>query len=195
MTWDEYFLRICLTVAQNSKCLSRQIGAIIVKERSIISTGYNGAPSGIPHCGVDRYNADEVLRKELRKTNINFLYAPDHILNVEKSRFSSLLNSNCPRKLMDYKSGEGLHMCPAAHAERNALLNAARRGISTDGCVLYMSCPIPCGECMKEIINAGISEIVFTEWKYYDEMSKFLLKESDLRARTYGENIGEVSKS
>jgi len=51
LTWDEYFFLICQSTALKSTCLSRKIGAILVKDKSIISTGYNGPPRGIPHCG------------------------------------------------------------------------------------------------------------------------------------------------
>jgi dCMP deaminase len=50
MSWDAYFLSICDTVAQNSKCHSRQIGAILVQDKVIIATGYNGPPRGVGHC-------------------------------------------------------------------------------------------------------------------------------------------------
>jgi dCMP deaminase len=48
--WDTYFLRITQLVSQRSTCLRRQVGAIIVKDRRILATGYNGAPNGVPHC-------------------------------------------------------------------------------------------------------------------------------------------------
>lgn len=48
--WDEYFLQIAQVVANRSTCLRRQIGAVIVKDRRILTTGYNGAPSGLAHC-------------------------------------------------------------------------------------------------------------------------------------------------
>jgi dCMP deaminase len=48
--WDEYFLRICRVVAQRSTCLRRRVGALLVRERRILATGYNGAPAGLPHC-------------------------------------------------------------------------------------------------------------------------------------------------
>ncbi|MEM2093791.1 MAG: dCMP deaminase family protein [Candidatus Bathyarchaeia archaeon] len=47
---DEYFIEIAHTVAKRSTCLHREVGAVIVKDKHIISTGYNGAPSGLPHC-------------------------------------------------------------------------------------------------------------------------------------------------
>ncbi len=49
-SYDEYFMRIATIVASRSTCLRRQVGAIIVKNNHILSTGYNGAPKGLPHC-------------------------------------------------------------------------------------------------------------------------------------------------
>jgi len=60
--WDSYFMEITTLVAKRSTCLRRNVGAIIVNDKHIISTGYNGAPSGIPHCGQEGYPC---LRNEL----------------------------------------------------------------------------------------------------------------------------------
>ena len=49
-SWDEYFMRITREVAERSTCLRRHVGAILVLDKRILSTGYNGAPSGLPHC-------------------------------------------------------------------------------------------------------------------------------------------------
>ncbi|MBC8313072.1 MAG: cytidine/deoxycytidylate deaminase family protein [Candidatus Cloacimonetes bacterium] len=48
--WSEYFMKIATLVASRSTCLRRQVGAIIVKDNQIISTGYNGAPKSVVHC-------------------------------------------------------------------------------------------------------------------------------------------------
>jgi len=48
--WDEYFMEIAEIVKKRSTCLRREVGAIIVKDNRILSTGYNGAPKGLPHC-------------------------------------------------------------------------------------------------------------------------------------------------
>ncbi|NAS89481.1 cytidine deaminase [ANME-1 cluster archaeon AG-394-G21] len=48
--WDEYWMKIVNDVATRSTCLRRQIGALVVKDNVIVSTGYNGAPKGFPHC-------------------------------------------------------------------------------------------------------------------------------------------------
>ena len=49
-TWDEYFIEITLDVSKRSTCNRAQVGAIIVKDKRILTTGYNGAPRGLPHC-------------------------------------------------------------------------------------------------------------------------------------------------
>ena len=48
--WDVYFMMIASVAATRSTCLRRRVGAVIVKDRQIVSTGYNGAPKGLPHC-------------------------------------------------------------------------------------------------------------------------------------------------
>lgn len=48
--WDEYFIEVTRVVATRSTCLRRQLGAVIVKDKRILTTGYNGPPSGLAHC-------------------------------------------------------------------------------------------------------------------------------------------------
>lgn len=49
-SWDEYFMEIAHLVARRSTCLRRQVGAVLVRDKQILSTGYNGAPTGLEHC-------------------------------------------------------------------------------------------------------------------------------------------------
>jgi deoxycytidylate deaminase len=49
-SWDEYFMDIVDLVSKRSTCLRRQVGALIVKDKRILTTGYNGAPQGTKHC-------------------------------------------------------------------------------------------------------------------------------------------------
>ncbi|HHP50417.1 MAG TPA: deaminase [Moorella mulderi] len=49
-SWDEYFLDIAFKVAERSTCPRRAVGAVVVKDKRIKGTGYNGAPHGLPHC-------------------------------------------------------------------------------------------------------------------------------------------------
>jgi dCMP deaminase len=49
-SWDQYFLTITRQVAERSTCLRAKVGAVIVRDKNILATGYNGAPAGLPHC-------------------------------------------------------------------------------------------------------------------------------------------------
>ncbi|SYZ73616.1 ComE operon protein 2 [Candidatus Zixiibacteriota bacterium] len=49
-SWDEYFMRIAQLAATRSTCLRRQVGAVIVKNKKVLATGYNGSPAGLRHC-------------------------------------------------------------------------------------------------------------------------------------------------
>ncbi len=169
-TWDKYFYDMCITVSNNSKCLSRHIGTVLVRDNSVISTGYNGPPRGIPHCG-DRHKYDINLLSEYKKLDPYF----DEFITTKK----------CPRQILGFKSGQGLDWCVAGHAERNSLINAARHGIATKGAKLYMNCGIPCTPCLVEIINAGIEEIIVTKIEYYDLSAEYSLKNSSLKYRVF----------
>lgn len=48
--WDEYFLQVAQLVSKRATCLRRRVGAVLVKDKKILATGYNGAPSGLEHC-------------------------------------------------------------------------------------------------------------------------------------------------
>jgi len=69
-SWDEYFMHIASVVAQRSTCLRRHVGAVLVLEKRILATGYNGAPVGLQHCAVvgclrEKYNVPSGERHEL----------------------------------------------------------------------------------------------------------------------------------
>jgi len=156
--WDEYFYNICRQIARNSKCLSRRIGAILVKDKVIIATGYNGPPRGIMRCDrrTDLLDKDVVLEEGV-----------------------------CPRRTMGFKSGQGIEVCIAAHAEANCINMCARLGIAAKGSKMYMTCGVPCKECMIKIIQAGIEELIVTSEALYDELSGWLLENSDVKLRLY----------
>jgi dCMP deaminase len=169
--WDLYFHSICYSVASKSPCLSRKIGAILVKDNIVISTGYNGPARGIPHCGHNRFMKDEALRESLEAV----------VPCIPREE----IGTTCPRKLLGYLSREGLDLCPAEHAERNCIASAARLGISVKGSILYMNFCIPCKNCLTLLINAGIKEIVVDNKTLYDKHSKFILDNSGIRVREF----------
>lgn len=83
------------------------------------------------------------------------------------------------------------------HAERNAIYNAARIGVSTSGCTMYLTCGIPCADCARGIINAGIIRIVCEMdssfgargdmWDEHAKRSLILFEESKVDIRYYGD--------
>jgi dCMP deaminase len=180
MKWDEWYHLLCMDVAKKSQCHSRQIGAILVKDKAVVSQGYNGPPRGVQPCD-ERWINDPKMRKA---AGVDFdkrgLFQPI-------TKYTDDLEGKCPRyvKEFGFKSGEGLEWCVAGHAERNALINAARAGITTKGLKIYMDCGVPCTPCLVEIINAGIEEIIVTKMEFYDESSEYLLDQSGIPIRVY----------
>jgi len=164
--WDKYFLTICNAVGSKSPCLSRQVGAILVRDHSIISTGYNGPARGIPHCGIERYRVDAEIQdlfKDFNPTDID---------------------ETCPRQLLGYTSGTHLEICPAQHSEENVISNAARNGVSTIGTTLYINFVLPCKDCFSTLINAGIKEIVVAKYTLYDSY-KYIISNSNIKIREF----------
>jgi len=128
---DEYYLGIAREVAQRSTCFRRSIGALIIRDDQIISTGYAGAP---------------------RKTKDSF----EHGL--------------CLRDKLRIPHGQRYELCRSVHAEQNAIINAARAGVSllrgdmyifgsnpADGRVISA---FPCFICKKMLINSGLVRVV-----------------------------------
>lgn len=164
--WDRYYFLIASAVASNSKCFSTKVGAILVYDKSIIATGYNGPARGIPRCD-HRFEHDPAITA-YRKSHEPF---PE--------------STGCPRKSLGFKSGEALDLCVATHGEANCIANAARHGVRTFGSTMYITCGIPCKDCLSLIINAGIEEVVCTDLHYYDRESKYIFQNSKLIAREY----------
>jgi len=120
--WHTYFMNIAAQVSSRSTCPRKHVGAVIVRDRTVLSTGYNGSVRGLPHCE----------------------------------------DSGCVME-------EG-HCITTVHAEANAILQAAKNGVSVDGAELYTTAS-PCWNCFKLIANAGIRKIYYGEF-YRDERSR-----------------------
>jgi len=108
-------------VSSWSSCLNRKVGAVIVKDKCVLTTGYNGAPHGIKSCK----DKNECLRKNL-----------------------------C------VESGTRLEVGYAVHAEQNAIIQAAKFGLSVQGATIYCTHQ-PCTICAKMIINSGLVRVVY----------------------------------
>lgn len=146
--WDKRFVELAKTISDWSSCYkeNRQVGAVIVRDRRILTTGYNGAPAGIVSC---------------------------------KER------GECLRNKLGIASGTHHEICYAIHAEQNAIIQAAKIGVSIQDATLYCTHQ-PCAICAKMIVNAGISRIVYVH-PYPDEFSRKILEESGIIVEQYTE--------
>ncbi len=142
--WDEYFIDIARVVARRSNCRRRRVAALIVVEKRIVSTGYNGTPRGIKNCS----------------------------------------EGGCPRCAGDSKSGANLSDCICAHAEENAIVQAAYHGISVRGGTLYSTIS-PCLMCAKMIINAGLKEVVYERDYHVLKTVRDLFRKAGLKCRQF----------
>ena len=144
--WDHYFMEIAETVKSRSSCMSPKKGALIVKDKQILSTGYNGTPRNVSHC-----TAGSCERCSLR-----------HQGKIKSADYTSAI-------------------CICAHAEENAIVQAANTGASTKGATIYTTFT-PCNMCARMIINAGIKEVI-AKVKYPDDVGTKLLKEARVSLR------------
>lgn len=161
LSWDELWMGMCQLLAKRSPCMSRKIGAVIVRDNILLAMGYNGPPRGIKHCNVRNYD-QAYLQAATR-------------------------SGQCPRQAMGYKSGEGIEHCPAEHAERNAVIHATLTGSNLIGATMYCNCGVCCLECAKAIIQAGIKEVVLTGNDHYDLLGMKLFREAKIHVRVFEE--------
>ncbi|NLC31751.1 MAG: cytidine deaminase [Clostridiales bacterium] len=146
--WDQRFMEMARLVATWSSCFQscREIGAVIVRDKRVMTTGYNGAPAGIRTC---------------------------------KER------GECLRRKLNIPSGTRTEICYAIHAEQNAVIQAAKLGVSIDGGTCYCTHQ-PCSVCARILLNAGITRIVY-EQGYPDDFSLEILSEAGMLLQKYSE--------
>lgn len=129
---DEYFLAIARGAATRGTCARRKVGAVLVDAyNQILSTGYNGVASGLPHC----------------------------------------IDEPCPGA--GCKSGEGLHLCQALHAEANALIQC--KDIRAIRCCY--STASPCIHCLRMLLNTSCEYIIFNEEYPHPESKQLWLSQ------------------
>ena len=119
----------------------------IVRDKRILTTGYNGAPAGVESC---------------------------------KER------GECLREKLGIASGTRQEMCYAVHAEQNAIIQAAKLGLTLQGATLYCTHQ-PCSMCTRIIINSGIERVVY-EQGYPDEFSIELFNAAGIKLEKFTEN-------
>lgn len=129
--FDKYYMDIAESISRRANCLGKKVGAIIVVANRIVSTGYNGVPEGMTNCMDGGCKVCTWKKRDSKK----------------KGR---------RRKV----SGKRYDDCICVHAEQNALMTAARVGISIEGGSVY-SVYQPCFGCIKQMLQAKIRKVIF----------------------------------
>ncbi len=162
-TWDEFFFAIMHAVSTRSTCDRGRTAAVIVKDNHVLATGYAGAPSGLPHC-------DEVGHQLIRVVNLDQISAaPD-----EEDRTST----HCVRTI---------------HAEQNAILHAAKYGISLEGSTLYLSME-PCRTCAMSIVSVGIKKVVAEKRYHAAQESREILQKCGVELVVVSDQVKEYAE-
>ena len=99
--------------------------------------------------------------------------------NGAPSKTAHCLETGCLREMLGVPSGERQEMCRGSHAESNAIAQAGRMGIATDGATVYCTHE-PCSFCTKVILNAGIVRVVYMR-EYPDKLATDLREESKVK--------------
>lgn len=127
-SWDEYFLKLAMLASERATCPRMHCGCVLVKDRFVLATGYNGSLPGQPHCD-----------------DVGCLIVDNHCVRTN-------------------------------HAEMNALIQAARHGVNVVGATAYVT-NMPCTNCAKALIAAGIKKVVvFSD--YHDTLATKFFSES-----------------
>ncbi len=131
----------------------------------------------MPRPSWDEYYADiaraVATRSNCMRRHVGALIVVDNAIiatgyNGTPVGVRNCIDGGCPRCQSEAPTGQGYDACICVHAEQNAIAFAARRGNATSGGRLYSTLR-PCFSCAKEIIQAGIREVVFDEsWTYGD---------------------------
>lgn len=134
--WDSYFIKIATVVAERSTCDRAFVGCVLVRDKRILTTGFNGSPSGQEHCDEDGH---------------------------------MMVDGHCVRTI---------------HAETNAVIQAALHGISTRYATCYVT-HLPCLNCTKVLINAGIDRIVYDNSYRDDKIATGFLEAAGIQVEQY----------
>lgn len=127
-SWDEYFLKLAMLASERATCPRMHCGCVLVRDRYVLSTGYNGSLPGLPHCHTDG---------------------------------CLVVDGHCVR---------------TNHAEINAICQASRHGTILAGATAYVT-NMPCTNCAKALIGAGIGRVVIFSG-YHDTLAEMFFKDA-----------------
>lgn len=136
------YMQVAYQFAKLSYAERRKVGCVIVKDKQIISFGYNGMPHGFDN------QCEELI------TDTKYYENPDHAFDLEDQGYKCE-NGCCNKDMLTTKR-------EVLHAESNAILKVAKSTMNCEGAELYTT-TCPCFDCAKLIIQAGISKVYYCE--------------------------------
>ena len=214
MKWDEYYIKLAMLVATKSKDPSTKVGCVIVgPDNEIRSTGFNGFPRGVQETQEGSQHLPGDIELSEAHTEYEVSCSCGDVINVPRNAVMENVNGVWPvgcsyRALLKELIVVTGHFVEQSrvlheerwerpekyewieHAERNAVYNAARVGVSLNGCTAYLNWePRPCIPCARAFIQAGISEVVGPDiafssnkdWKF--DKSVIMLQEAGVGVR------------
>lgn len=132
------YMQTAYQFAKLSYAERRKVGCVIVKDKQLISFGYNGMPHG--------------FENKCEEDQVRYYENPDHALTLEEKGYHC--NDGCCSKTVTRRE--------VLHAESNAIMKVAKSTMSCNGAELYTT-TCPCFDCAKLIIQAGISKVYYCE--------------------------------
>lgn len=164
---DKHYLRLANEISNLSYAFRRKVGCIIVKDRQIISDGYNGTPTGFSNV-CEEFVDENLQQKMMEKCQTDeekFNYIDVHVI--------------CNNDNIDILKSKR----EVLHAETNAITKVAKTNFSTDGATIYIT-DEPCFDCAKLIIQSGIKRVVY--WRDYTRHEGVeLLKKANVEVVKY----------
>lgn len=151
-SWDNYFLKLAMLVSERATCPRMHCGCVLVRDKRILATGYNGSIPGDVHCEDDG---------------------------------CMIVDNHCVRTI---------------HAEMNAIIQCSIHGVSTQGATAYVT-NMPCTNCAKALIAAGIKEIIIfsdyhdTKAEEFFEIAKVKIKRLKMPDTSINYNLKNYSSA
>lgn len=182
--WLGKYMRLAKQVGEDTNpCYSRHIGVVIVDPRinKVVGSGYNGPPRKTPHTDERHYLENffwPQLTNEEKSKAMSKIAGCEDPTNLDCEKFCDHFAGckTCPRRLVDASSGKRLELCSCVHAETNAIVNSSQ---SLVDCYMICYCGVPCTECTKLIINAGIKRVYCFDWGAdYSQGSRYLFEQA-----------------
>jgi dCMP deaminase len=169
---DKIFMDFAFGLASLSHCVRVQVGVVITVDERVVSTGYNGTPAGYINC-------DTHFAKQISKLEAQYVKGMD--VKPEQIRDLAIGDDAFRKEHGEWSKHE-------VHGEMNALLHAAKNGVSVLGGTLYTTIS-PCMDCAKAVIVAGIKKVIYAQEYDRDNYPLTYLKDNGVKVEKWNSDV------